>query len=64
MQGITRYRRRALIAGLRFFLSICSSWIQSAPAAATVPHPLVAIARATEWPVQFAFAAVAVDEKK
>jgi len=59
MLRITPSRQRTLIVGLRFLLSVGSSWIQSAPATAATPHPLTVIMRAVEERVEVVFSAAA-----
>ena len=61
MQPIVHARQRALIIGLRFFLSVCSSWIQSAPA--TTAMPAAMLARAVEQPAHFVLSLLAANEK-
>ena len=55
--------QRAMIIGLRFLLSVGSSWLQSAPAIAGPSHPVVVIARALEEPARLASSVMAVDKK-
>ena len=63
MLWTTQQRQRALIIGVRFILSVCSSWVQSAPATAALPYPTAVIAHAVEGPVRLVFSVLVADKK-
>jgi len=63
MRWITHSRQRVLFIGLRVLLSVCSSWIQSAPATAAMPHTVTMVVRTVEQPARFLLSLLAADEK-